>query len=245
VHCVIVNGGENRSNGQFGPDDSGADKLRIECSLPMPRTLPPWAFDMIRPVVGGVSKLLWSISFKGLGHIPDATSGLLIAANHQSYIDPFWVSLPIKRPIRFLAWKEAFGWPVVGKAMSLLGAWPLQLEKGNPSAMRRSVQWLRSGGALVIFPEGARATSDGRMQRFKHGAVRLALEADVPILPVTIRGGNSVWPKGHRVPRFGHVEIVYHPVQQIALAPGTDEKEYARSSSQCLFDVIQSALREA
>src|SRR5205814_1436395 len=106
-------------------------------------------------------------------------AGLVIAANHQTYLDPFWVSSAVKRPTRYLAWNEAFKWPLVGKALELLGAWPLVLDRGNPTAYRRSLQWLRAGGVVMIFPEGERAFADAKFARFKVGAARLALEADV------------------------------------------------------------------
>ena len=54
-----------------------------------------------------------------------------------------------------------------------------------------------------MFPEGGRGNPDGSLGRFKPGAVRMALESGVPILPVTIRGGERVWPNTMRVPRVG------------------------------------------
>jgi len=167
---------------------------------------------MIRPLVGVFSRVLFQIEFHGVENIP-AHGGVIIAANHQTYIDPFWLSLPIKRPIRYLAWSAAFSWPIVGKGLVWLGAWPLALEGSDPKAIRRSLQWLRDGGAVVIFPEGGRSTSTGSLERFKAGAVRLALEAQVPILPVTIKGGNRVWAQGQKGPHFfTPVEITYHPL---------------------------------
>ena len=81
-------------------------------------------------------------------------------------------------------------------ASDCLGAWPLQVEGSDPAAIRRSLTWLRDGNVVVIFPEGGRGKADGTMIRMKGGAVRMALEAGVPILPVTIRGANRVWPPG-------------------------------------------------
>src|SRR5688500_17115217 len=144
---------------------------------------------MLRPAVGAFSSILWRLEHKGVENIP-ADTGLIVAANHQSYGDPFWLSIPIKRPVRFLAWSEAFSWPVVGSGIRLLGAWPLQVEGSDPAAIRRSLTWLRDGNVVVIFPEGGRGKPDGGMIRMKGGAVRIALEAGVPILPVTIRGAN-------------------------------------------------------
>jgi 1-acyl-sn-glycerol-3-phosphate acyltransferase len=203
---------------------------------------PQWAIDSIRPIVRTVSRVCWNIKHVGTDKIP-RTGGLIIAANHQTYFDPFWISIPINRPVRYLAWNEAFGWPLVGKIITLLGAWPLQLEGSDPAAIRRSLQWLREGGVLVIFPEGARSTSAGELSRFKAGAARLALEADVPILPVTIRGGNKVWPKDQKVPRLGQVEIIYHQPLRIETLPGEETRSRARRETECLAQTIGSALR--
>jgi len=203
--------------------------------------LPQWALELMRPLVGGVSRLLWKIEFSGQEHVPEH-GGVIIAANHQTYIDPFWLSLPIKRPIRYLAWSDAFGWPLVGRCLIWLGAWPLTVEGSDPSAIRRSLQWLREGGAVVIFPEGGRRTASGAVERFKAGAVRLALEANVPILPVTIKGGNRVWPRGWRVPRCSKVSIHYHPLQHPQQPADEETRAFARRESERLAKLIESAL---
>jgi 1-acyl-sn-glycerol-3-phosphate acyltransferase len=67
-----------------------------------------------------------------------------------------------------------------------------------------------------VFPEGAREFADGEMLPFKTGAVRIALQAGVPILPVTVRGGNRIWPQKQKYPRlFRRVGITYHPMLQV------------------------------
>jgi 1-acyl-sn-glycerol-3-phosphate acyltransferase len=203
--------------------------------------LPQWALDMIRPVVGVFSRAIWKIEFRGTENVP-ANGGVIIAANHQTYIDPFWLSLPIKRPTRYLAWSAAFRWPVVGTGLRWLGAWPLALEGSDPAAIRSSLQWLRNGGVVVIFPEGARTTAAGSLDRFKAGAVRLALEANVPILPVTIKGGNRVWPRGWRFPRPGKIVVTYHPLYHAEQCPNEEARACARRESEKLAQVIASAL---
>jgi len=202
---------------------------------------PQWALELIRPIVGFFSRLFWKIEFRGVENIP-AKGGIIIAANHQTYIDPFWLSLEVKRPTRYLAWSDAFNWPFVGRGLIWFGAWPLALEGSDPGAIRRSLQWLRDGGAVVIFPEGGRSTASGSLERFKVGAVRLALEADVPILPVTIKGGNQVWPRGWRLPHMGKVVITYHPLYHAAPAANEETRACARRESERLAEVIGSAL---
>ena len=130
----------------------------------------------------------------------------------------------------------------MGKALELLGAWPIVLDRGNPTAYRRSLQWLRGGGAVMIFPEGERTFADGQLRKFKVGAARLALEADVPILPVTIRGGERVWPRGQHLPRTGHVEIIFHPARRLMPLSGEDARRCAQRETEALAEVIRSAL---
>ncbi len=202
---------------------------------------PQWLLEIIRPIVGFFSRIFWKIEFCGVENVP-TNGGLIIASNHQTYIDPFWLSLQIKRPIRYLAWSAAFSWPIVGTCLTWLGAWPLALEGSDPAAIRRSLQWLREGGAVVIFPEGGRSTSTGGLERFKAGAVRLALEANVPILPVTIRGGNRVWPRGWRIPHAGKVVVTYHPLYHAEQSPAEETRACARRESERLAQVIASAL---
>jgi len=213
----------------------GAESRRVETALP------EWTINLLRPLIGLGSRVFWRLEHKGIENIP-AGGGLIVAANHQSYGDPFWLSIPIKRPIRFLAWSEAFSWPVVGKAIRLLGAWPLNVQASDPAAIRRSLTWLRDSGVIVIFPEGGRGLPDGSMVRMKGGAVRIALDADVPILPVTIRGANRVWPANKLLPRLGKVEIVYHPVMHVKQLPNEEARACARREIERLSEIIRSAL---
>ncbi|MGB9178217.1 MAG: lysophospholipid acyltransferase family protein [Pyrinomonadaceae bacterium] len=206
-----------------------------------PPVFPQWVMDTVRPIGHALSRVLWNIRYVGLENVP-LHGGLILAANHQTYIDPFWIGFPIDRPMRFLAWDEAFSWPMVGKLMGLLGAWPLQVEKSDPAAIRLTLRWLRGGGAVMIFPEGGRCLPDGALCEFKAGAARIALEAGVPILPVTIRGGHRVWPRGYRFPHLAKVEIIYHPPHHLTQHKGEDTRACARRETERLTEIIRSKL---
>jgi len=207
-----------------------------------PRTLPQPVLNVLRPCVTVISQVLWRVDWVGTHNIP-SDGGVIVASNHQTYIDPFWVGAMVKRPVRFLAWDAAFNWPIVGRLLRLFGAWPLQLEGSDPGPIRLSLQWIREGGAVVIFPEGGRGNADGSLKKFKAGAVRMALEAGVPILPVTIRGGEKVWPNTKRFPRFRrHVKITYHPLFQIEQCENEDTRECARRETERLAAIVRSAL---
>ena len=203
--------------------------------------LPQWVLELLRLLLWTISRLFWKLEHTGVENIPKQ-GGVIIAANHQSYLDPFWLALPVKRPVRFLAWSVALNWPIVGKLVRYLGAWPIQVEGSDPAAIRRTLQWLRNGGAIVIFPEGGRGKPDGSMVRFKGGAIRIALEAGVPILPVTIRGGNRVWPSGRRLPGLGKVDVIFHPLYEVSQTEDEEAKACARRESDSLARIIGSAL---
>ncbi|HVG28610.1 MAG TPA: lysophospholipid acyltransferase family protein [Pyrinomonadaceae bacterium] len=239
--------GDADSGRDLRPDDS-RDETRGEAgrgvassSSEEPYVLPQWAIQIVRAALFKIFRLFFGLRLSGVENIP-REGGLIIAANHQTYLDPFWVGSPVKRPLRFLAWDRVLGWFAIGPLMRWLGAWPLQVQRADARAYRRSVQWLRSGGALVIFPEGRRGEADGALQPFKHGTARLALEAGVPVLPVTIRGGERVWSRERRAPRPGRVEIVYHPARRLAPLPGEDTRACARRESEQLYEIIKSAL---
>jgi len=164
-----------------------------------------------------VSKLFWGIEYRGLENIPQkARHGLVIVSNHQTYIDPIWIGIPIKRDLRFLAWDAAFRWPIIGFLVTWLGSLPVNTATGrNPDSLKRAVEFLQNGSGLMVFPEGAREFEDGEPLEFKPGAVALAAEAGVPLLPVTIVGGNKVWPRGQKWPTPGKVLVEFHPLTEI------------------------------
>jgi 1-acyl-sn-glycerol-3-phosphate acyltransferase len=133
----------------------------------------------------------------------------------------------MRRRFRFMAFDQAFGWPMIGPFIKYLGAFPVTLSgAGARKALREAVKWLREGAVLTVFPEGAREFADGKILPFKPGSVRIAIAAGVPILPVTIRGGNKIWPRGRKYPSlFRRVEIIYLPIVRIEEDPEPDPDE--------------------
>ncbi len=176
---------------------------------------------LIRQFSLAAGKILWRVRFHGTRNIPNGPdSGLVIASNHQSYIDPFLIGIPIRRKIFFMAWDKAFDWLVIVKLIRKLGAFPVDLgTSGKVAATKKALSILREGNALMVFPEAAREFSNGKLLPFKAGAVRLALESGVPILPVTVKGANRVWSRDHKFPRPGRIEIYYHPLLELKPTP--------------------------
>ena len=201
----------------------------------------PWLVSLVRNVLGPVFRLLWRIEYNNTENIPlDLPGGLIVASNHQTYIDPFWIGIPVKRPLRFLAWDKACKWFIIGPLIRKLGAFPVNLERGGKDSYKTAIRVLKEGSTLVIFPEGTREYADGKLCPMKPGTVRIALEAGVPILPVTIRGGNKVWPLGAKYPRFSKVRITYHPLLEVKLPDNTEVRAYAAELTEKLGKIIDS-----
>ena len=199
--------------------------------------------DGLRLIGYVISKIFWFIRFEGRENIPaDTFGGFIIAANHQTYIDPVWICLPMRRRVRYMAFDKAFEWRFIGPLIRYLGAFPVSLEFGSVKAMKTGIQTLQDGAALVVFPEGAREFADGEMLPVKTGAVHLAMHVGVPILPVTICGGNRIWPQKQKYPHlFRRVNITYHPLFFVTADENLALRENLDLWTTRLAEVIASA----
>lgn len=163
---------------------------------------------LIRPLVWLAARVYFGVRFEGVDHVP-LDGPLVITPNHVTYADPPLVSIPVRRPIHYMAMRPLFEVPGLGWLIRWAGAFPVEIETSDPRATRGAVRLLQAGAALMIFPEGGRST-DGRLQPFKPGAFRLACSLAVPVLPVTIVGGHEAWPPHRLLPKPGRISIVYH-----------------------------------
>lgn len=184
------------------------------------------------------ARLYFGLRLEGVQHIPPA-GALIIAPNHVTYADPPLVSIPIRRPVHYMAWSALFRVPLFSAFIRSLRAFPVDVDAPDRAAMRETVRLLRAGDAVMIFPEAGRSL-DGRLQPFKAGAFRLACSLGVPVLPVTILGGHECWPPQRRLPRPGRMTIVYHPA--VPPPAEADPKAAARALMLAVREAVASRL---
>ncbi|MFB7720702.1 MULTISPECIES: lysophospholipid acyltransferase family protein [unclassified Nocardia] len=127
-----------------------------------------------------------------------ASGGAVVAINHTGYMDFTYAGLPArttKRYVRFMAKKEVFDNSITGPIMRALKHIPVDRAAGADS-YHEAVNRLRSGELVGVYPE-ATISRSFELKEFKSGAARMAIEANVPIIPMVIWGAQRVWTKGH------------------------------------------------
>jgi 1-acyl-sn-glycerol-3-phosphate acyltransferase len=177
-----------------------------------------WAAGLLR---------VWGVDIQVFGaeHM-DPTRSYVVMANHQSYADI--VALFMVLPIipGFLAKSELKAVPFLGAALRAGGHVVIDRKK-HDSAMQTidsAAEQVRGGKTVLIFPEGTRSATE-TIAPFKSGGFRLARSAEVPIVPVGLRGSGRVGPKNSLLFRPGHIEVhIGAPISVEALA-STDHAE--------------------
>jgi 1-acyl-sn-glycerol-3-phosphate acyltransferase len=165
------------------------------------------------------------VDCKGLEHV-DPKQPCVFMSNHQSVVDIAAIVSTLPVSWRFVAKRELVWIPFFGWALGVGGH--IIVDRGDREravrSLKRAADRIRSGTNVIIFPEGTRSPS-GRMGPFKSGGFHLAVEAGVPILPITVSGSNRITPKGSLRIESGRVAIRYGKAIPTA---GLDSEERGR-----------------
>lgn len=136
------------------------------------------------------------------GHRLPRSGPLLIISNHQSFLDPLLIGVAApRRQFYSLARSTLFTNPAFGWVIRLMNAIPVERGAADMSAMRRCIDILKQGHALVIYPEGTR-TKTGETGPFASGMMFMVKRAMPDVVPVAIEGAFDVWPRTRKIPRF-------------------------------------------
>jgi 1-acyl-sn-glycerol-3-phosphate acyltransferase len=166
------------------------------------RTESSFFWSVLRSLVRPVAVLLFDLKVYGRHHIP-AEGGVLIVSNHQP--------LQLKRPLNYIAKSELFGNPFAGRFLrSVLNAFPVRQGHGDIRAVKETIQRLREGHLMNIYPEGSR-TEDGEIAPLQGGVGLIVERAGVSVVPAVIVGAFEAWPMQRKFPRRGSVRIQFGP----------------------------------
>ena len=199
-------------------------------------------------VVGRALFGFWRIkrSVTGIENFP-SSGGAVIAMTHFGYLDfalVEWATwLHNRRRIRFMAKQSVFDKPVVGSMMRGMRHIPVNMKAGA-DAYRAAVNALRAGEAIGVFPE-AGVSASFSVRDLKSGAVRLAAEAGVPIIPVAVWGGHRLMTKNRKI-RFGErfgVPVSFAVGPAITVDPQQDVRQVTSELRNELQDLVDGCQR--
>ncbi|HEY2123362.1 MAG TPA: lysophospholipid acyltransferase family protein [Chthoniobacterales bacterium] len=161
----------------------------------------------------------------------------IMAANHTSYFDPPLVGITCKNELYFLARKTLFDMPVLGPFISRVNAFPVDLSKGDVSALRTVIHLLKDGKRTVIFPEGTRSLN-GQIQQARPGIGMIIARTLVPVVPMRIFGSFEAWPKGGKIKPHPITVVVGRPLRFAKEDFATSNRETYQKASERVLATI-------
>ncbi len=182
-----------------------------------------WWWRLVQALVRFGGRLFWRIRVTGIENVPK-TGGVLLVANHQSFLDPPLIGSYLQREMHFMARRTLFKNPLFGALIGRCNAFSIERDTADVKGVRNAIDRLQRGNILLVFPEGTR-TRDGTVGRMKAGIGMLAERAAVPIVPVLIEGAYKVWPKRALIPRLGRIRLVFGKPMRPETIAGDDIRD--------------------
>ena len=147
-------------------------------------------------VLNPIFKILFRWEVKGKENIPQK-GGVILAAHHESYLDPAIAGTASPRQIYFLAREELFQLGFFSWIIKRLNTIPISREQLQIGAFKKSLEILKKGKVLLLFPEGTRSPA-GIISEGEKGVGLIASYANVPVIPVLIKGSGQALPKNRK-----------------------------------------------
>jgi 1-acyl-sn-glycerol-3-phosphate acyltransferase len=156
---------------------------------------------LLRPIL----MFVYRVRITGREHVPES-GPCVLAANHVSVMDGFFLGIAVTRQVRFMAKAELHRVPIVKQVLEGAGAFPVERGADAGRAVAAAVKLLEQGAVVGVFPEGTSLPDQKR--GYKRGAARLALATGAPLIPVALIGTHlTLEPRTHRI-RLPRVRIV-------------------------------------
>ncbi len=146
------------------------------------------------------------LDVKGMKNVPK-DGALLLVSNHQSYLDPIFCGLVLRRHLFYLGRDSLFRNKYFRLLSNSLNALSVRRDKADITAIKEILDRLKKGCGIVLYPEGTR-TRDGRIGEFKPGAAMLCKRGGAVIVPVLLDGAFECWPRFKKIFSFGSKVVV-------------------------------------
>jgi 1-acyl-sn-glycerol-3-phosphate acyltransferase len=171
---------------------------------------------ILRPIL----MFVYRVRITGREHVP-GSGPCILAANHVSVMDGFFLGIAVTRQVRFMAKAELHRVPIVKQILEGAGAFPVERGADAGRAVASGVTLLEQGAVVGVFPEGT--SLPDRKRGYKRGAARLALATGAPLIPVALIGTHlTLEPRTHRI-RLPRVRIVIGEPLRVERQEPTEE----------------------
>jgi 1-acyl-sn-glycerol-3-phosphate acyltransferase len=150
---------------------------------------PDWIYPLLRVVSYPYCRLLYRLRAQGIEQVPDQ-GPVILAPNHFSAMDHWFVGLLLPRQVRFMAKSQLFKGPLFEFVLSHAGAFPVRRGQHDEESMITATTILERSGVLVLYIEGGRSRSGQISTNARPGVGRLALQTGAPVVPVAIYGSE-------------------------------------------------------
>ena len=202
-----------------------------------------WFYRAARAVVLRICVLAFRVRIRGRANVPKS-GAYVLAPSHRSVFDIVFLGYVTPRRIRFMGKKEWWSVPVLGALFTALGAFPVDRDATDRSALKAALAAVDNGEPVAIFPEGTRG-SGAELGPLFEGPAYVALKRGVPIVPVGIGGSEAILPSGVSVPRLRRAAVVIGEPIFVEKPKGAVKRSELTRVTEALRVSLQAAFTEA
>ena len=232
--CVPAKDAIKLDNSKLTPEGTAKKVISIIKKVEKKRSK-SGVYMFFHKLLAPIFRIFFKVKVEGLEHIP-ADGGFLLCSNHIAKRDVVLIGACCPRPIKFIAKKELFAIPLLSNLFKALGAIGIDRGGNDIAAMRKSIDYIKNGEIVAIFPQGHRYPGVNPANTpLKNGAGMIAYRAGSPVIPVCIKTN------GERYKLFKEVRVIFGepiPYEELGFDKGGNT-EYLSATEKMFSRVVE------
>ncbi|MBN2154277.1 MAG: 1-acyl-sn-glycerol-3-phosphate acyltransferase [Candidatus Lokiarchaeota archaeon] len=191
----------------------------------------------------------FNMEITGSEHVPPEGQGAIVASNHSSMFDPLVQGVALchytRRRIHEMGKEEIFTWPLINAYLRWIYGFPVKRGEHDVEAFEKALELVKAGEIVGMFPEGTINEGGANFLEAKTGFIRLAIEGDVPIIPLAISGTDKIFGKHMRTPNLsGKLTCRFGPPINVhqKYKGAVPSKDVLQKEADALMEIIKGLL---